>query len=205
MLQTKRKRRRTWPQPVLDRAIVLLRDRERNLSPRRVEKMLREEFRDGDEDGKDIPTWRTLYDIRADVQPGPDEQGRWSLFDADPEDARLVLPVIRELNRTGAGFLGWSLPKDVARWVATVRAADPDIPLVESFYQAMRYLQAEAGISDPDEADRWMVMQLWRDRPTRRTAPSASAVRPAPPPAKAGGPHKVKYDRHGRPRAGDTT
>ncbi len=95
----------------------------------------------------------------------------------------MVLPVMRELNRTGAGFLGWNLPKDVARWVAAVRMADPDLPLVESFYQAMRYLQAERGISDPEEADRWLVMELWRDKATapKRPAPPRALGRPGKP------------------------
>ncbi len=159
------KRRRIWPQPVVDRATVLL--REDGVSPRRVEAMLRDEF--PKEAGQNrVPTWRTLYDMRRDLRPSADEEGSWSLLDSDPEEARLVLPVMRELNRTGAGFLGWNLPRDVARWVATVRMADPDLPLVESFYQAMRYLQAERGISEPADADRYLVLQLYNKKETNR-------------------------------------
>ncbi len=164
------KRRRIWPQAVLDRATELLLpdDDESKMSPRRVAALLQDEFPKEYAAGR-VPTYRTLYDMRRDLQPAEEEHGLWSLSDGDPEEARLALPVMRELNRTGHGLLGWNLPRELVRWIAVVRTADPEIPLVESFYLALRYLQAKHGIGDPQEADRWLVMQLWRNRPPRLT------------------------------------
>jgi hypothetical protein len=163
MPQLKRKRRRTWPRPVTDRLGELFAIE--GLSPAKAKALLDREFpeyRDADL----IPSERTLYDMRRELGS---TSGAWSLLDGDPEDARLALPVMREMNRVrSGGTLGWRVSKELVRWIARVRIADPEIPLREAFFQALRYLQAENGVRAPAEADRYLVLQLWREKETLR-------------------------------------
>ncbi len=166
MPQTRRKRRRTWPAPVLERITELLAAGE---TPAKIEEQLKhdkklKEYREAEK----IPGQRTIYDLRRELFPGP-ASGMWSLIDDDVDEAALILPVLREMNRPGSGgFLGWNVPKPLAHWIFRVRTADPEIPLREAFYQALRYLQAEGGLSEPAAADEYLVLQKWQGHETGR-------------------------------------
>lgn len=172
MSQRKRRRGRVWSEPVLDAIREMVWGPE-NASPRRIEQRLKQRF--PDLPAADIPSERTIYNIRADLLPAGGDDRPWTLVDGDPEEAALALPVMREMNRAGSGgTLGWNLSKDVVRWVARVRTADPTFgtpggpPLREAFFQAMRYLQAERGISEAADADRYFVLELYRHKETFR-------------------------------------
>jgi hypothetical protein len=166
MPQTKRKRGRTWPEPVLLKIheLVLAQG---DIPPRRILAALVAAF--PDLPAVDIPSERTIYDIRAELRPAGGDDEPWTLISGDPEEAALALPVLREMNRSGSGgTLGWNVSKDLVRWIARVRTADPAIPLREAFFQALRYLQAERGISEPADADRYLVLELYRHKETFR-------------------------------------
>ncbi len=161
-----RRRRQVWPQPVLNRISELVVNLE-NPSAKRIHAQLLEDFPNR---RADVPSERTIYNIRASLPGRPDgDDSAWSLVDGDPEEARLALPVMREMNRSvSGGTLGWNLSKDLVRWIALVRTADPEIPLREAFFQALRYLQAERGLSPASEADRYLVQQLYLAKETLR-------------------------------------
>lgn len=166
MAHAKRRRGRTWPQPVLLKIHELLLS-EADMPARRVRAALKAQFKELSD--SDIPSERTIYNLREELRPSAGDDAPWSLIDTDPEEAALALPVMREMNRPGSGgTLGWNLPKDLVRWIARVRTADPSIPLREAFFQALRYLQAERGFSPAADADRYLVMELYRTKETFR-------------------------------------
>jgi hypothetical protein len=140
----------------------------KNASPRSIRIELRKSFPKLPD--ADLPSERTLYNIRREIRPPDDDDSSWSLLHGDPEEARLALPVMREMNRPGSGgTLGWNLSKDLVRWIARVRTADPDIPLREAFFQALRYLQLERVVNpDREAADRYLILQMWRTKETLR-------------------------------------
>jgi hypothetical protein len=99
-----------------------------------------------------------------------DLSGPWSLVDARPEDARLVLDVLQYTFDWTGGRV-W-LTKDLAKWVAHVRAASPSISLVWTYAFALAYRalgEQEDGrhldlalASTPWVVDKWSFEQWMR-------------------------------------------
>lgn len=128
---------------------------------------------------------KALNDAAAPVKGGTEDQAPWSLRDADPAEAALVLPVIGALDR--AQGADWRINKATAHWIARVRMAAPSIPLLDAFRIAVRYraeLAAAAAVTPladqqgdrPGEApatpplrphwpdpDLFLALELWRD------------------------------------------
>lgn len=96
-----------------------------------------------------------------------DASGRWSLKTAG-EDAVLVLPVFRAILERWHGSM--RLTNAQAAWVARLRAADPELPALEAFRLAQRYLAAEQLGKTTTDEDRFIALQLWRDDKKAREA-----------------------------------
>jgi hypothetical protein len=90
------------------------------------------------------PSLRTIQDVMRE-QPVTSEW--WSVAEATPEEAALVLPVLADRITHLAEMEGVSirklgtvrLAKDLAGWIAKVRAIEPSIPPRDAYRLAWRY------------------------------------------------------------------
>jgi hypothetical protein len=89
-----------------------------------------------------------------------DESGPWSLRDATPDEARVVLEVLVDMFERTEGRV-W-LTKEVARWIVKIRAASPLLPSIFVYVYARMY-QA-VGIGDTRQLDLMVGMGI-RSRP----------------------------------------
>ncbi len=106
---------------------------------------------------------RTIRDRINRLRP-PDTSGPWSMADADPEDAALVLPVLAEAIEWSGGH-SRRFSKAVARWIVKVRVAAPDLPVSWALNVAEAYRAAEER-SDGEELeslDQMLAFAPWRD------------------------------------------
>lgn len=102
---------------------------------------------------KTIGKWRSAVLTRGSTEP-------WLVIDADPDDARLVLPALLELIRRTEGRMP-HLTKSEGDWIARLRVAQPSLPEWEAIKLARRYIAAG---DDPNEMlalDRYLAAALW--------------------------------------------
>lgn len=100
------------------------------------------------------PSLRTIQGIMRETEAKPDEW--WSVAEASPEEARLVLPVLaaqirrrgqveaayfakhgRHLSQLPAGAL--RLHRELAEWIAKLRTIAPEMPDDDVYSLAIRY------------------------------------------------------------------
>lgn len=102
-------------------------------SPTQVHKAIETQYGKAIEvDG--VPSLRTVQRFLADFS-GPDESGPWSLAEGDPDDAALVLPMLRVLDDDRAELArhGWGVGQSrrptraQAGWVVRIKRAAPDL------------------------------------------------------------------------------
>jgi hypothetical protein len=120
----------------------------------------RQQAEEGKFKGRRLPVLRTVERAAAKAVP-LDTSGWWSLADADPEDAALVLPVLAEAAEMSGGR--WRrFSKDLAGWIVKVRVAAPDIPPLWAFSIAQAYRsQNEESVAGLDEV---LSFAPWRGR-----------------------------------------
>lgn len=118
----------------------------------------------------DYPRQRTIRDIVARVRPrevSAAVAGEWSVADARPAEAAVVLPVLSELIRLTGGELRM-LSKPAARAIWRLRSASPELPAWTAFQLAQdlvveRYL-VEGG-APPGRRRRlvteFLALRLW--------------------------------------------
>ena len=75
-----------------------------------------------------VPSLRTVQRIADDYAK---DTTWWSLADADPDDAALILPVLAELMEQSQGHVS-RLYKGLADWIVRIRRAAPDMPVTWS-------------------------------------------------------------------------
>lgn len=83
-----------------------------------------------------LPSLRTAQRMAREVRPAQPGE-RWSFTHAEPDEARLVLPV---LAAVGEGY--GSLSRETAEWVVRVRRAAPEMEPYAAFVWAIRYQAA---------------------------------------------------------------
>lgn len=89
-----------------------------------------------------LPSLRTAQRMAREVRPASPGE-RWSFAHADPDEARLILPVLAVVAE-GYG----SLSRETAAWLVRVRIAAPDLTPRDAFLWAIRY-QAAAATARP--------------------------------------------------------
>lgn len=117
------------------------------------------------------PSLRTIQDIARDV---PVSTEWWSVAGASAEEARLVLPVLADRvdQLKGHGLRGTvRLDKELAQWVAKVRAIAPDLPPREAYRLAWRYWA-----SPSPELDQQLALRIAESREQHEAAPDESAA-----------------------------
>lgn len=107
--------------------------------------VLAELDRSPDWDKAELPHLRTIQRYAREIvaRTGFGGEGRkadeqWTVADARPEDAALVLPVLRALTSAMRAF-NFSLTKTDADWIARLRRVAPSIPPLLAFDFARRY------------------------------------------------------------------
>ena len=108
-------------------------------SPRAVLRDLRADRRFADR----IPSLRTLASMKAALRPS-DVGLTWTVAEADPADAVLVLPVLAELIAVGNMT---SVTRLTGSWIARLRRIAPAMPTIDVLVFASRY-QAAASAGD---------------------------------------------------------
>jgi hypothetical protein len=89
----------------------------------------------------------------------PDESGAWSLPDADPEEARLVLDVVADVFQSTQGSI-WPSKSHVAE-IARLRKAVPDIPPLWAHQVAQAYQLCAAQARDSRYLDFALGARPW--------------------------------------------
>jgi hypothetical protein len=143
---------------IADQIMRLARD---NWTPaqiyRELERLQREE---GRFKGRALPVLRTVERYVAKILP-PEAGARWSMADADPEDAALVLPVLGEAILQSKGH--WRrFGVELARWIIKVRRAAPDIPPLWALYVAEAYRANEQLDEALESLDQMLALAPWR-------------------------------------------
>jgi len=108
-----------------------------------------------------LPQERTMRRAVRWYRPD-DTSGWWSVAEADPEDAALVLPVLAGGIERGGGW--WQrFSKDLAGWIVKVRVAAPDIPPLWAFRVAQEYSWRESREEPTDSLDTMLAFAPWHD------------------------------------------
>lgn len=122
--------------------------RPRKQLPIAIERKIREL---ADEGFSPSQIWRYVGEDKVDLKTvqrrvkeyaAPDTSGVWSLADAEPEDARLVLEVYAEVVARTAGR-AW-ITRALADWIVRVRRAAPSLPPYNVYVVAREYRRAAA-------------------------------------------------------------
>jgi len=109
-----------------------------------------------------VPQDRTMRRAVRWYRPD-DTSGWWSVAEADPEDAALVLPVLAEgIERSGGWWQRFS--KDLAGWIVKVRLAAPDMPPVWALQVAFSYWSHGRHDEPSDNLDTMLAFAPWRDQ-----------------------------------------
>lgn len=103
------------------------------------------------------PSLRTIQDVARDT---PEVTEWWSVAEADPTEARLVLPVLAERTRYLRTLHHTTEPvriaRDLGRWIAKVRAIEPALPPREAYRLAWRYW-----VNPSPELDAYLALREW--------------------------------------------
>lgn len=134
---------------------------------REVEKLVMEEFgaaqihrqlESSDELREPRLSLRTVQRMVRELKPD-DLSGRWSMAEADPEEAALVLDALAFLFDETEGR-AW-LTKDRARWIARIRTACPTIGIEMALWAAWRYQRLHATGGDTRYLDLLLGARPW--------------------------------------------
>jgi len=107
------------------------------------------------------PSLRTIQSVARESPPTSEW---WSVAEASAEEARLVLPVLADRIAHLAEMEGVSIRKlgtvrlarELAAWIAKVRAIEPSIPPREAYRLAWRYW------SNPKpDLDQYLALKGW--------------------------------------------
>lgn len=107
-----------------------------------------------------LPTERTIYRIVREMRPA-DPSGPWSPATADPQEAALVLDVLRAaIIETQGRTQGFTNAE--AEQVVRLRTMRPDLPAYEAFILARDYLARRANQQPTDDLDSYLVFAPWQ-------------------------------------------
>jgi hypothetical protein len=101
---------------------------------------------------------RTIQRMVREFAPIRDESGPWSLSDADPEEARLVVDVLFQVLEANNGR-EW-LTKDIAASIVRIRTASPSIPPTFA-YRLSRFARSASAQSDSRALDITLGARPW--------------------------------------------
>jgi hypothetical protein len=127
-----------------------------------VHRKLQDEFPDS------AVSLRTVQMLLSEWRPPEGEEKAWTLADADPEDAALILPVLGELTRRDKGARGVS--QQIAQWLVRVRTIAPDMPLLSAFDVSAFYAHAERTGGETAYLDTFLALEAWRSREAEEQA-----------------------------------
>ena len=102
-------------------------------------------------------------------------EGPWRLSDADPQVAALVMPVIVAVCEHTHGART-HIDAAAGAWVATLRAASPDLPLWGAYRLAAEYARRAAAGEPADDLDAALALAPWRDLALGASAPGARTL-----------------------------
>lgn len=116
------------------------------------------------------PHLRTVQKVAKELTAQPEEA--WRVIDADPGQARLVLPVLAILDARG---LVSSLTVPMAHWIARVGTAAPWLDPLDRFRFAVRYWSATVRETPTGDLDADLA-RTWRDGPVGAQSDGAVQV-----------------------------
>ncbi|MSQ35933.1 MAG: hypothetical protein EXR63_02140 [Dehalococcoidia bacterium] len=99
----------------------------------------------------------------------------WRLSDADPQVAALVMPVIVAVCEHTHGART-HIDAAAGAWVATLRAASPDLPLWGAYRLAAEYARRAAAGEPADDLDAALALAPWRDPALDASGPGARTL-----------------------------
>jgi hypothetical protein len=151
-----RPKRTRWPARVFDRAQEIYNERPTPSAAELADRLSREQ-----DDLDKTPEETTLRDWIAKRWITIDENdGPWSMEMSPPEDARLVLEVVRLLIEDPAPRRSRRPSREVARWIARIRRAYPDLDV--DLYLVYR-LAVVARRGDVGDVETFLAFTPWRD------------------------------------------
>lgn len=107
----------------------------------------------------DVPDARTIRSIAAEVTADPSDP--WTLREADPESAELVMPVLREvIEQTDGRRERFTVAQ--AAWIAKLRRAAPDLLPWSTYVLASFYTNHERLGHPTDHLDKLVAFAPWR-------------------------------------------
>lgn len=115
-------------------------------------------------EGRPIPHLRTIQAKLRERRPGAQPRAdRWTVREADPEDAALILPALAMAQRRLGDSGGPArLTKGHAEWIARLRRASPRMSVEAAYTLAAAYWTAEQSGWGTPGLDRFVAMELWR-------------------------------------------
>ncbi|MFL5760327.1 MAG: hypothetical protein ACJ8F2_01225 [Xanthobacteraceae bacterium] len=130
---------------------------------------IRFEMRDKGLIRNDSPSLKTIQ-RRVKQIPPVNDADPWSFRDADPEEARLVLPVLEYVFARTDGRVWFS--RELASWISRLRTAAPAIPpwiayVFAGAYQAAAAQQSDAQLLETRALDWLLASRVWERGPLR--------------------------------------
>ena len=110
-------------------------------------------------DENDVPDARTIRSIAAEVISDPSDS--WTLREADPESAELVMPVLRAVIEQTDGRRE-RVTVAQAAWIAKLRRAAPDLLPWSTYVLASFYTNHERLGQPTDHLDKLVAFAPWR-------------------------------------------
>lgn len=127
--------------------------RNEHLSAKAIARAVEEKF-----DEPDCPSARTIQDMVREVRSRP-QSGAWQIWDAEPEDAAVVLGVLADLMRTSVGRTT-EISQEDAKWIIRLsRAGVGDLP--PSFLHGIA-IQYQLRGADTRDLDALIAFTPWR-------------------------------------------
>lgn len=109
---------------------------------------------------KDIPGQRSVQTWVKKYRPA-DPSGPWSLRDADPAEAALVLPVLAKVIARSQGKR--TISRAEAAMIVRIRTACSDMPEGSAWRLAQLYRVRETNNEPTDDLDAVLAFAPWRD------------------------------------------
>ena len=105
---------------------------------------------------------KSTVDRRVRALKALDTSGRWFMnLDTEPETAALILGTIAVVIEATGGRVR-SLTNTEAAWIATIRAAYPDIDAWDSYRLTRLFITRDALEQPTDDLDTYLAFKPWR-------------------------------------------
>jgi hypothetical protein len=169
-IRVQRRRRRTFPRPILDRIEEL--HLVEGKFPSEIYSTIEQEF---SKEYADRPAERTVKDIVKDLGPRPDPSAAWTLQTAPTRELGPAIEVLRVVVSETRGARTF-VTQGEARLLAQIYEAAPGIDPARAFDLARRFDRAEPTWEATASLHHYLAFRPWESRAAQEKYEAASGI-----------------------------